>query len=164
MDGVCAARDWYCIDVRGATVPPRDPSATHRGHRGDYYSFSHWLACSDGGEMGELPHSLPHINVPSVPLSWQSFGIIAPYAVAMAIVGLVESLLTAQLVDEITETLQQDPRSVRLGAREYRGRHLWWHGRMRHDRSNHDWRAGFRRPHTLIYFGCALLCWFCSYF
>ncbi len=56
------------------------------------------------GDMGELPRSLPHINLPSVPLSWQSFGIIAPYAVAMAIVGLVESLLTAQLVDEITET------------------------------------------------------------
>nr|WP_246815867.1 SulP family inorganic anion transporter [Corynebacterium sp. HMSC28B08] len=56
------------------------------------------------GDMGDLPRALPHVHLPQVPLEWHTFRIIAPYAVAMAIVGLVESLLTAQLVDEITDT------------------------------------------------------------
>lgn len=56
------------------------------------------------GDMGELPHALPHIHLPGVPLTWHTLSIIAPYSVAMAIVGLVESLLTAQLVDDITNT------------------------------------------------------------
>ena len=55
------------------------------------------------GDMGELPRTLPHFHLPHVPVDWQTLGIIAPYAFAMAIVGLMESLLTAQLVDDITE-------------------------------------------------------------
>ena len=56
-----------------------------------------------GGE-GELPSSLPAWFFPDVPLNLETLSIIAPYAFAMAIVGLLESLLTAKLVDDVTDT------------------------------------------------------------
>lgn len=56
------------------------------------------------GDQGELPRSLPELFVPDVPLSWDTLTIIAPYALAMALVGLLESLMTAKLVDEVTDT------------------------------------------------------------
>lgn len=56
------------------------------------------------GDQGELPRSLPELFIPGVPLTWETFSIIAPFALAVAVVGLMESLLTAKLVDEITDT------------------------------------------------------------
>ncbi|WP_423140641.1 SulP family inorganic anion transporter [Parablastomonas sp. CN1-191] len=55
-------------------------------------------------DMGTLPDGLPSLALPQVPLTWQTFQIIAPYALAMAAVGLLESLLTAQIVDDMTDT------------------------------------------------------------
>jgi SulP family sulfate permease len=62
------------------------------------------LALPDVGDEGELPRSLPSLFVPDVPLTLETLQIIAPYALAMALVGLLESLLTAKLVDDITDT------------------------------------------------------------
>jgi len=56
------------------------------------------------GDQGELPSSLPSLLWPDVPLEFATLKIIAPYALAMALVGLLESLLTAKLVDDITDT------------------------------------------------------------
>ncbi len=56
------------------------------------------------GDQGELPHSLPSLVVPHVPLTVETLRIIAPYALAMALVGLMETLMTAKLVDEVTDT------------------------------------------------------------
>jgi sulfate permease, SulP family len=56
------------------------------------------------GDQGELPRSLPELIFPNVPLTWETLTIIAPYAFAMALVGLMESLLTAKLVDDVTDT------------------------------------------------------------
>jgi SulP family sulfate permease len=56
------------------------------------------------GDEGELPESLPSLFIPDVPFTVETFSIIAPYALAMALVGLLESLLTAKLVDDITDT------------------------------------------------------------
>src|SRR5690606_35271840 len=56
------------------------------------------------GDQGELPESLPELFIPDVPLTWETLGIVAPYAAAMAVVGLLESLMTAKLVDDITDT------------------------------------------------------------
>ncbi len=56
------------------------------------------------GDMGELPNSLPMFHLPQVPLTIETFNIIAPYSLAMAAVGLLESLLTASIVDDMTET------------------------------------------------------------
>ncbi|TYL49572.1 SulP family inorganic anion transporter [Nocardioides sp. BGMRC 2183] len=56
------------------------------------------------GDEGQLPDSLPAWFVPDVPLDLHTLEIIAPYALAMALVGILESLLTAKLVDDITDT------------------------------------------------------------
>lgn len=54
-------------------------------------------------DQGEMPESLPELFIPNVPLNLETLQIIAPYAFAMALVGLMESLLTAKLVDDITD-------------------------------------------------------------
>lgn len=56
------------------------------------------------GDQGELPRSLPELFIPGVPLNWETLTIIAPYSLAMALVGLMESLMTAKLVDDVTDT------------------------------------------------------------
>ncbi|WP_435846265.1 SulP family inorganic anion transporter [Streptomyces diacarni] len=56
------------------------------------------------GDKGELPDSLPIFHLPGVPLNLETLQIIAPYAIAVAFVGLLESLLTAKLVDDIADT------------------------------------------------------------
>jgi SulP family sulfate permease len=56
------------------------------------------------GDEGELPDSLPQFGLPDVPFSLETLRIIAPYALALALVGLIESLMTAKLVDDITDT------------------------------------------------------------
>ncbi|MBG6190910.1 SulP family sulfate permease [Arthrobacter sp. CAN_A212] len=56
------------------------------------------------GDKGELPDSFPSLFVPNVPLTVETLQIIAPFALAMAFVGLLESLMTAKLVDDVTDT------------------------------------------------------------
>ncbi|MCM3695145.1 SulP family inorganic anion transporter [Microbacterium oleivorans] len=56
------------------------------------------------GDQGELPKSLPELFIPNVPLTIETLQIIGPFALAMAVVGLLESLMTAKLVDDITDT------------------------------------------------------------
>ncbi len=62
------------------------------------------IAVPTVGDKGELPSSLPVPGLPDVPFSLDTLTTIAPYALAMALVGLMESLMTAKLVDEITDT------------------------------------------------------------
>jgi SulP family sulfate permease len=56
------------------------------------------------GDKGALPSSLPVPGVPDVPFTWATLVLLAPYALAFALVGLMESLMTAKLVDDITDT------------------------------------------------------------
>ena len=56
------------------------------------------------GDEGQLPSSLPSLLMPDIPLTMDTLRIIAPYALTMALVGLLESLMTAKLVDDITDT------------------------------------------------------------
>ncbi|MFG2621308.1 SulP family inorganic anion transporter [Streptomyces sp. NPDC048507] len=62
------------------------------------------IAVPTVGDKGELPSSLPVPGLPDVPFTLETLTTIAPYAFAMALVGLMESLMTATLVDEITDT------------------------------------------------------------
>ncbi|WP_231123575.1 SulP family inorganic anion transporter [Nocardioides sambongensis] len=62
------------------------------------------LDVPDVGDEGQLPDSLPAWFLPDVPFTLDTLQVIAPYALAMALVGLLESLLTAKLVDDITDT------------------------------------------------------------
>ncbi|UUP17367.1 SulP family inorganic anion transporter [Nitratireductor thuwali] len=56
------------------------------------------------GDMGELPSTLPVFLIPDIPLNLETLQIILPYSAAVAAVGLLESLMTASLVDELTDT------------------------------------------------------------
>jgi SulP family sulfate permease len=56
------------------------------------------------GDMGELPDTLPVFLWPDVPLNFETLSIILPYALSLAIVGLLESLMTATIVDDLTDT------------------------------------------------------------
>ncbi len=56
------------------------------------------------GDMGALPDTLPVFLIPDIPLTWETLQIIFPYALAVAVVGLLESLMTQTLVDDLTDT------------------------------------------------------------
>ena len=56
------------------------------------------------GDMGELTQALPLFLIPSIPLNFETLAIIFPYSMALAVVGLLETFLTAQIVDDLTDT------------------------------------------------------------
>lgn len=56
------------------------------------------------GDMGKLPSSLPSFLIPNVPFTLETLQIIFPYSLTMAAVGLLESMMTAQIVDDMTDT------------------------------------------------------------
>lgn len=56
------------------------------------------------GDMGELPDTLPIFLWPEVPLTFETLAIIFPYSAALAVVGLLESMMTATIVDDLTDT------------------------------------------------------------
>lgn len=56
------------------------------------------------GDMGELPNSFPIFSLPNIPFTLETLKIILPYSITLAAVGLLESLMTAVIVDEFTDT------------------------------------------------------------
>jgi len=56
------------------------------------------------GDMGQLPDSLPIFLLPDVPLNLETFWIVLPVSATLAVVGLLESMMTASIVDELTDT------------------------------------------------------------
>lgn len=66
------------------------------------------------GDMGRLPEGLPQFAWPEVPLTWETLRIVFPYALTMAAVGLLESMMTAQIVDDMTDT-ESDKRRECMG-------------------------------------------------
>ncbi|MGY9067232.1 SulP family inorganic anion transporter [Streptomyces sp. CAS3] len=62
------------------------------------------IAVPTVGDKGKLPSSLPVPGLPDVPYTWHTLTVIAPYAFAMALVGIMESMMTAKLVDDLTDT------------------------------------------------------------
>ena len=56
------------------------------------------------GDMGQLPSTLPYFAIPSVPFTFETLRIILPFSLTMAAVGLLESMMTAQIVDDLTDT------------------------------------------------------------
>ena len=56
------------------------------------------------GDMGELPDTLPIFLWPNVPLNFETLAIIFPYSVMLTVVGLLESMMTATIVDDLTDT------------------------------------------------------------
>lgn len=62
------------------------------------------LSVNTVGDMGKLPSSLPEFLIPNVPFNLETLRIIFPYSLTMAAVGLLESMMTAQIVDDLTDT------------------------------------------------------------
>ena len=56
------------------------------------------------GDMGQLPDTLPIFLLPEIPLNFETLKIIFPYSFALAIVGLLESFMTATIIDDLTDT------------------------------------------------------------
>ena len=65
------------------------------------------------GDMGDLPSALPFFGLPMVPLTLETLLIVLPYALPLALVGLIESLLTANIVDDLTDTESDKNREAR---------------------------------------------------
>jgi SulP family sulfate permease len=65
------------------------------------------------GDMGELPTALPSFFVPDVPFTFETLRIIFPYSLTMAAVGLLESMMTAQIVDDLTDTPSDKQREMK---------------------------------------------------
>jgi len=65
------------------------------------------------GDMGALPSALPFFQIPDVPFTLETLRIILPYSLTMAAVGLLESMMTAQIVDDLTDTGSDKRRECR---------------------------------------------------
>ncbi|GAN76171.1 SulP family inorganic anion transporter [Acidisphaera rubrifaciens] len=68
------------------------------------FSIAVGLRLHTVGDMGQLPHDLPFFAIPLVPATLETLRIILPYALTLTMVGLLESLMTAAIVDEMTDT------------------------------------------------------------
>ncbi|SIN82013.1 SulP family inorganic anion transporter [Salinivibrio sp. ES.052] len=65
------------------------------------------------GDMGELPDTLPMFLWPDVPLNFETLAIVFPYSAALAVVGLLESMMTATIVDDLTDTNSEKNRECK---------------------------------------------------
>lgn len=65
------------------------------------------------GDMGQLPDTLPLFLWPDVPFNWETLLIILPYSLPLAVVGLLESMMTATIVDDLTDTTSDKNRECK---------------------------------------------------
>lgn len=65
------------------------------------------------GDMGQITRSLPLFHLPQIPVNLETLMIILPYSFTLALVGILESLLTASLIDEMTDTRSNKNREVK---------------------------------------------------
>lgn len=65
------------------------------------------------GDLGTIKRTLPHFFIPDIPFNFETLKIIFPYSLSMALVGLVESLLTAKIVDDATDTFSSKNKESR---------------------------------------------------
>ncbi len=65
------------------------------------------------GDMGELPSMLPVLMIPDIPLNFETLKIIFPYSATLAVVGLLETLMTSVIIDDLTDTDSDKNRECR---------------------------------------------------
>lgn len=70
------------------------------------------LAVPTVGDKGDLPDALPALFIPNVPFTFETLQVLFPFALAMAFVGLLESLMTAKIVDDVTDTRSNKTREA----------------------------------------------------
>ncbi|MFS0839167.1 SulP family inorganic anion transporter [Paenibacillus sp. 1P03SA] len=76
-------------------------------------TISFGIGVNTVGDMGRITSSLPLFHVPQVLFTWETLTIIFPYSLSLAFVGILESLLTATILDEMTDTPSDKNREVR---------------------------------------------------
>jgi len=76
-------------------------------------SMSLGLGLRTVGDMGELPNALPIFMLPNIPLNFETLMIILPYSLTLTAIGLLESLMTAMIVDDLTDTSSDKNRECR---------------------------------------------------
>lgn len=89
------------------------------------------------GDMGELSQTLPMFLIPDIPFTFETLQIIFPYSLSIAIVGLVESLLTAQIVDDMTDTGSDKIKKLVGKVLQTLCQDFWRNGRL-----CNDWTIG----------------------
>ncbi len=105
------------------------------------------------GDMGQLPDSLPIFLLPEVPLNLETLKIILPVSATLAVVGLLESMMTASIVDDLTDSPSDKNREcVGQGVANIASGFLGGHGGLRHDRAVGDQRE-IRRAWTSVHTG-----------
>lgn len=77
------------------------------------FAITYGLDIRTVGDMGELPDTLPIFLWPDVPLNLETLLIILPYSLGLAVVGLLESMMTATIVDEFTDTTSDKNRECK---------------------------------------------------
>jgi SulP family sulfate permease len=77
------------------------------------FSIAAGLRIGTVGDMGELPSAFPVFLLPDIPLNLETLRIIFPYAITLVAVGLLESLMTAVIVDDLTDTASDKNRECR---------------------------------------------------
>ena len=105
------------------------------------------------GDLGQLPDALPVFALPQVPVSLDTLRIILLPALAIAMVGLLESVLTAAVVDELTDTPATRTANARAWAGQYRRQLLWRHCGLRNDRPGRGQRE-VRRARAPVHAVC----------
>lgn len=86
-----------------------------------------------------LAGELPSFQIPMVPLTLDTLVIILPTAIILCLVGLIESLLTLSLIDEMTDTRGRGNKEcVGQGVANTVNGFFWWHGWLRDDRPKYD--------------------------
>ena len=102
------------------------------------------------GDMAHIAGGLPAFALPDIPWSLETLRIIAPYAILMALVGLLETLLTLNLTDEITESRgYPDRECMALGAANMVSGVFGGDGWLRHDRPDRN-QPQFRWPWSFV--------------
>ena len=89
-------------------------ACVHRGADWDCHVAA--SGCANRRGYGKLPDSLPVFLLPDVPLNLQTLLIILPYSAGLAVVGLLESMMTATIVDDMTDTPSDKTGSAKLRA------------------------------------------------
>ncbi len=75
--------------------------------------FAGLSGLSTVGDMGTMSSTLPIFSLPDIPLTFETLQIVFPYAFGLAMVGMLESLLTAKIVDDMTDTKSDKNKEIR---------------------------------------------------
>jgi SulP family sulfate permease len=91
------------------------------------------------GDVASIQGGLPSFHIPAVPFTFETLFIVFPYAIILAAIGLIESLLTMRLIDELTESRGRGNKEcIGQGVANTVTGFFRWHGRLRNDRPEHD--------------------------